>query len=121
MGGAASKNEQLPHLETFSVAAELCNFTKTARALGLTQAAVSLRIQTLESALGKNLFQRQSGQVILTEAGHTLYAYAQRILQLNREATAAVTAVHLPPAGQLFIAGSSIPGEHVLPSLLAAF
>ena len=35
---------QLPHLETFAEAAQAGSFTAAARALGLTQAAVSQRI-----------------------------------------------------------------------------
>ena len=64
-GGAAVDlpDEQLPHLETFSKAAELSNFTAAAKALGLTQAAVSQRIQALEKALGRSLFDRRLGQV----------------------------------------------------------
>ena len=78
--------EQLPNLETFAKAAELSSFTAAARALGLTQAAVSQRIQALELALKSPLFQRQGGHVLLTDAGHRLYVYAQRILALHREA-----------------------------------
>src|SRR5262249_11819818 len=44
--------EQLPYLETFALAAELGNFTAAARALGLTQAAVSQRVHALEQELG---------------------------------------------------------------------
>src|SRR4051794_26299392 len=60
---------QLPHLVTFSTAAELGSFTGAAKALGLTQAAVSQRIQSLEKTLGKSLFDRRGGRVALTEAG----------------------------------------------------
>ena len=84
-------DEQLPHLETFSKAAELSSFTGAAKALGLTQAAVSQRVQALEKSLGKRLFQRRGGRVLLTEAGKTLYDYAQRILDLHREARREVT------------------------------
>lgn len=59
----------LPHLETFSKAAELSNFTGAAKGLGLTQAAVSQRIRALEKSLGKSLFDRMGGRVLLTEAG----------------------------------------------------
>ena len=52
---------QLPHLGTFSKAAELGSFTAAAKALGLTQAAVSQRIQALEKTLGKSLFERAGG------------------------------------------------------------
>jgi DNA-binding transcriptional LysR family regulator len=112
---------QLPHLETFSKAAELGSFTGAARALHLTQAAVSQRIQALEKALESPLFQRQGGRVLLTAAGQKLYEYAQRILHLHLEARREVGGQETPLAGELFLAASSIPGEHFLPALLAIF
>lgn len=112
---------QLPHLETFSKAAELSNFTGAAKALGLTQAAVSQRIHALEKTLGKSLFARRGGRVLLTEAGKTLYGYVQRILDLHRQASREITGHEHPVAGKLSIAASSIPGEHLLPALLSVF
>jgi len=67
------KFEQLPHLETFANAAELSSFTAAARALGLTQAAVSQRIHALEQVLGVSVFDRRGGRILLTEAGQRLY------------------------------------------------
>lgn len=116
-----SADVQLPHLETFSKAAELSNFTAAAKALGLTQAAVSQRIQALEKTLGKSLFHRRGGRVLLTEAGQKLYAYVQRIIDLHREARKEITGHEPPITGELVIAASSIPGEHILPSLLSFF
>ncbi len=113
--------DQLPHLETFAKAAELSSFTAAARSLGLTQAAISQRIQALEKALRTPLFQRQGGHVLLTEAGHRLYDYALRILALHREAMEQVTGSVTPLTGELALAASSVPGEHLLPELLAAF
>lgn len=113
--------EQLPHLETFAKAAELSSFTAAAGALGLTQAAVSQRIQALEQVLGVSLFRRRGGRVLLTDAGRGLYPFAQRILALHQEARAEVTGQKLPVAGELSLAASSIPGEHLLPALLSEF
>jgi DNA-binding transcriptional LysR family regulator len=112
---------QLPNLETFARAAELSSFTAAARALDLTQAAVSQRVQALEEDLGVQLFRRQGGRVLLTEAGRRLYDYAQSILELHREARAAVTGRKEPVTGELHLAASSVPGEHLLPELLSAF
>jgi DNA-binding transcriptional LysR family regulator len=117
----SANNMQLPHLATFSKAAELANFTAAAKALGLTQAAVSQRIHALEKTLGKALFQRHGGRVLLTEAGQKLYEYAQRILELEREARRDVTGHVAPLTGELVLAASSIPGEHLLPGLLSVF
>jgi DNA-binding transcriptional LysR family regulator len=112
---------QLPHLETFSKAAELSSFTGAARALRLSQAAVSQRVQALEMKLGTALFKRQGGRVLLTEAGQKLYDFAQRILDLHRQARHEITGHETPIAGELVLAASSIPGEHLLPALLSAF
>jgi DNA-binding transcriptional LysR family regulator len=113
--------EQLPHLETFAQAAESGSFTAAARNLGLTQAAVSQRIQALEQAVGVPLFDRQAGHVALTQAGHCLYGYAQRILALYREALHEVAGRQAPVAGVLSLAASSVPGEYLLPDLLSTF
>jgi DNA-binding transcriptional LysR family regulator len=112
---------QLPHLETFLKAAEVSSFTGAAKALGLTQAAVSQRIQFLEKALGKSLFERRGGRVLLTEAGRKLYQYVLRILDLHRQARSEITGHEPPIVGELEIAASSIPGEHLLPALLSIF
>jgi DNA-binding transcriptional LysR family regulator len=112
---------QLPYLETFVAAAELNGFTAAARALNLTQAAVSQRIQALEQALGAQLFRRQGGRVLLSEAGQRLHPFAQRILALHHDAREAVSGQKAPLAGELSLAASSVPGEHLLPGLLSAF
>lgn len=112
---------QLPYLETFAEAAERGSFTAAAQALGLTQAAVSQRIAALEADLGAAMFRRRGGRVLLTEAGQRPHGYARRILALHREARQEVTGKPVPLAGELTLAASSVPGEHLLPALLSAF
>jgi DNA-binding transcriptional LysR family regulator len=97
----------------------LSSFTAAAKALRLTQAAVSQRMQTLEKSLGTALFKRQGGRVLLTEAGRKVYDYAQRILDLHRQARREVAGCETPVTGQLDLAASSIPGEHLLPAVLS--
>src|SRR5688500_13212491 len=116
-----SDDEPLPHLGTISKAAELSSFTGAAKALGLTQAAVSQRIQALETTLGKPLFRRRGGRVLPTDAGRRLYDYALRILDLHRQARREMSGREPEVAGELLLAASTIPGEHLLPSLLSSF
>jgi len=97
------------------------SFTAAARELGITQAAVSQRVQSLERSLDVSLFERKGGRVSLTESGTRLYEFAQRILDLHREAREAVTGAELPVEGELLLAASSIPGEHLLPAALSIF
>lgn len=113
--------ELLSHLETFAQAAELCSFTKAAKALGLTQAAVSQRIGALEKEVGQSLFQRQSGRVLLSDAGRLLYGFAQKIMALHQEARQTLMGEKKGIVGELRLAASSVPGEHLLPKFLMAF
>ncbi len=112
---------RLPHLDTFSRAAELGSFTAAGKELNLTQAAVSQRIHALEKTIGKNLFDRHGTRILLTDAGRQLYDYAQRITALHREAIEALTGRTTQVSGELHLAASSIPGEHLLPEILARF
>jgi LysR family transcriptional regulator, low CO2-responsive transcriptional regulator len=111
----------LAHLETFAEAAERGSFTAAARHLGVSQAAVSQRVQQLEAELRTPLFRRHAGGITLTDAGRRLHEYARRILDLTAEARAAVTGRRGGVTGDLHLAASSVPGEHVLPGILAAF
>jgi DNA-binding transcriptional LysR family regulator len=113
--------EPLPHLETFAEAAERASFTAAARHFGISQAAVSQRIQQLETALKTPLFRREAGKVSLTDAGRRLHEYARRILDLTAEAHAAVTGTPGRVTGELRLAASSVPGQHILPHALATF
>lgn len=121
MDAGQPEDLQLPYLETFSKAAELSSFTDAARALRLTQPSVSQRVQLLEKTLGTPLFKRQGGRVLLTEAGQKLYDYSERILDLHRQARREITGHDTPVSGELLLAASSIPGEHLLPALLSLF
>jgi DNA-binding transcriptional LysR family regulator len=111
----------LPHLETFVEAAERGSFTAAARALRVTQAAVSQRIHQLEAAVKVTLFHRDGGHMKLTDAGRLLHSVAQRILALHAEARAGLKGVKPIATGELVIAASTVPGDHLLPPILAAF
>src|SRR5436190_7647427 len=98
---------ELPHLDTFAEAAERASFTAAARALSLTQAAVSQRVQALERAVGVPLFRRAGGRVELTDAGRRLPDYTRRILDLHAEALREVAGRDTPVEGELALAASS--------------
>jgi LysR family glycine cleavage system transcriptional activator len=62
----------LASVRAFEAAARLMNFTEAAQALGMTQAAVSYQIRSLEERLGISLFHRAGRRVELTAQGHAL-------------------------------------------------
>jgi DNA-binding transcriptional LysR family regulator len=58
-------------------------------------------VQALEKRLDTPLFKRQGGRVLLTEAGLKLYDYAQRILDLHRQARREITGHDASGGGEL--------------------
>ncbi len=67
-------------LKVFMAVAENGSFTIAAKALGITQPAVSQNIAELEKNMGAELFTRGRGAVTLTAAGIAFKEYAEKIL-----------------------------------------
>ncbi|AVI68210.1 LysR family transcriptional regulator [Shewanella sp. NKUCC05_KAH] len=65
-------------LHTFSVLVEKGNFTRTAEAIGITQAAVSQHISRLEETYG-TLFLRRTRQLEITPIGENLLTYVKEV------------------------------------------
>lgn len=60
-------------LRAFEAAARLQSFTAAADELGLTQAAVSHQVRSLEKSFGITLFLRRARHLELTQLGHAYY------------------------------------------------
>ena len=112
---------ELRHLHTFAAATELQSFTRAARSLSLTQAAVSQHVAALEKELRVPLFLRTGRSVELTDSGRRLYGYTRRILDLLAEARQDVTQATPQVSGTLHIAASTVPAEVLLPELVLDF
>lgn len=59
----------LHHLRLFRAVASDGTLTGAARALNLSQSALSIQIKALEASLGQDLFERRGRGLVLTEAG----------------------------------------------------
>lgn len=76
----------LRFVEAFYWVASLKSVTRAADKLFLTQSAMSSRIAALEEELGVLLLDRREKQFRLTIAGARFFIYAERLLELQREA-----------------------------------
>ena len=65
---------------------------RAAEVLHRAQSSVTSRIKALEEKLGVQLFLREGRRLQLSPAGKILVGYAERIVELSREATSAVNA-----------------------------
>lgn len=114
------RNVTLRQLRTFAEVARHMSFTAAARALHLTQPAVSMQVRQLEQAAGLPLVEQLGRRVHLTEAGQELLRYAARVSDLLREAEDAMKALQGIGGGELSIAVTST-AKYFAPSLLAEF
>jgi LysR family glycine cleavage system transcriptional activator len=75
-------------LKGFEAAARLLSFTKAGEELFLTQSAISRQVKALEDQLGVPLFHRRHRELLLTQAGQTLYKAVGEALRTLRDAAA---------------------------------
>jgi DNA-binding transcriptional LysR family regulator len=111
----------IDQLRTFLAVLEHGSFSRAAEILRVGQSTVSFHIKALESAAGARLLDRGPTGARATAAGATVRRYAQRILALRTEALEQVRAEEAGEMGRLVIAASSVPGELLLPRLVARF
>ncbi len=108
-------------LQVFHTVARLLSFTKAAETLHMTQPAVTFQIRQLEEHFNTRLFDRTHNRISLTEAGKTVYEYADKILSLYGEMDNSVRELTGDVSGVLLIGASTTIAEYVLPSLLGEF
>src|SRR4051812_12331970 len=101
-------------VQAFLLVAELQSFTRAAEALGTTQAAVSLKLQRLESVLGKRLVERSPRAVGLTADGSAFLHHGRELMAVHDRALAGET-----PARQRLSLGISdhAAGPELIPLL----
>lgn len=73
------------HLLYFWVVAREGSIARATQELRLAQPTISGQIRLLEEALGEKLFNRIGRRLVLTEAGRTVFRYADDIFSLGRE------------------------------------
>ncbi len=111
----------LANLKTFIEIVESGGFSSAARALGLSQPAVSLQVKALEREFGAQLLERRGKNVELTEAGRILYRQALGLVEQAQKLEEAMEQSAAEVRGTLRAAASTIPGEYILPALLGPF
>jgi LysR family transcriptional regulator, low CO2-responsive transcriptional regulator len=108
----------LKQLEVFIKVAETGSFSKGAEATFITQSTVSQHISALESEFGLKLLDRTGKGALPTEGGKLLLERARRLVEYAREIPLVLDRFRGIEMATLNIAGSSIPGEYMIPSAL---
>jgi DNA-binding transcriptional LysR family regulator len=113
-------------LDAFHAVAETGGFSRAAKRLGVTQPALSQRIQQLESELKRRLFVRSPTGVTVTDAGARLLRYCEAKRSLESEVLEDLAVEAHPEKADLsgtvrVAAFSSIARSCVLPAVSPVF
>lgn len=111
----------LDHLKTFREVVRLGSFSEVAKKLTITQPAVSFQIQKLEHELGMRLLDRSRRDITLTAAGRRLLSFAESVGAERERLGHDLEQMRDEVSGELIVSASTIPGEFLLPGLLAKF
>lgn len=106
-------------LEIFRTVATEGSISKAARKLHRVQSNISTRVKQLEVQVGRELFLRKHRGLALTSDGVTLLSYADRLLQLSREASEAINEGE--PAGDFRVGAMESTAAARLPEVLSRF
>ena len=111
----------LQALAVFIAVAEEHSFSAAAKKLSLTQPTVSFHIDSIERKFGCPLFVRTRRGAELTVYGRTLYENTRNVQDLLERTERKIRDLCLGVSGQVTIGAGTIPGEYILPQLLAQF
>lgn len=111
----------IQQLKTFITVIEAGSFSQAARALGVSQPAVTMQVQNLENDIGESLLDRRYRRIELTEAGRILLPYAREMLKESEAARADIAGLSGDVTGPLHLALSTTPGDYIVPRLLGEF
>jgi LysR family transcriptional activator of nhaA len=73
------------HLHYFWRVARHGSVVRAAEELLVSQPTISTQLRELERALGRRLFDRMGRKLVLTDAGHVVLGYADRMFSLGQE------------------------------------
>ncbi|WDD95317.1 LysR substrate-binding domain-containing protein [Burkholderia sp. FERM BP-3421] len=114
-------NISLRQLRAFTAVARHGGFTEAARAMHVTQSALSLLVKELEADLGFRLFDRTTRKVSLSQAGEEFLPLAERILDDLRIATQNASSIAQLKRGIVRVCAPQIVACTLLPPALAAY
>src|SRR4051812_11575427 len=97
------------------------SFSRAADALGVSQAAISGRIQALEAEIGAPLFLRGGRRVLLTGAGETFLPFARRAIALLAEGVEAAHQEHTGQQGRVTLGAIDSVVDGLLVPVIAGY
>ncbi len=121
MGQPGDSPITLRRLRLLLALAEEGGVTAAAKAVGISQPALSQNLQVMERHYGFPFLMRSGRRTVVTQPGRVVVDYARRIVRLVEESERAVGDLLQLKRGRLALGASTTPGTYLLPRLLAEF
>jgi DNA-binding transcriptional LysR family regulator len=112
---------QLAQIQGFLAVARAGGVSRAAETLGITQPALTARLQGLEEELGQDLFVRSRRGVRLTDAGRAFLPYAEQAVEALARGLTEVTEMARGGGGELVLGVAPAVSTYVLPHVLVRF
>jgi DNA-binding transcriptional LysR family regulator len=112
---------ELRHFKYFVAVAETLNYRRAAQAIHISQPALSKQIKDLEEHVGVRLLDRNTGGVVLTDAGAVFLEEARDILERVDMAAKAAREAEAGRSGRLVVGSLGAVSASFLPATLSAF
>ena len=109
--------DRVADLELFAQVVKEGSLAGAGRALGLSGAVVTKRLQRLEGRLGARLLQRSTRRLSLTEEGAAFHEHCLRVLAELAEAEAALSGDAAPRGTLRLTAPAAFGRKHVAPRI----
>jgi DNA-binding transcriptional LysR family regulator len=113
--------DKLREMEVFVAIVDRGSFTGASEKLGMSTAAVSRAVNSLESRLGSHLLARTTRSVRPTDAGMAYLDACRKVLDTITDAEANIAADQLNPVGTLTISAPVLFGQRYVAPLVNAF
>ncbi|MDZ7580296.1 MAG: LysR family transcriptional regulator [Deltaproteobacteria bacterium] len=109
-------------LKIFMKVVECDGISAAAKVFLLSQPAVTMQIQNLENYLAVPLFLRKpNGKLVLTEAGKTLYAFSEKMVDLSNDLLLSMEKYANSPLSEMRLGFCFVAGRYLAPLMLGAF
>ncbi|MGD8982923.1 MAG: LysR family transcriptional regulator [Desulfobacteraceae bacterium] len=108
-------------LRVFCQTARYLSCTRAAEKLYITQPAVTAQIKLLEDSCNLKLFKKKGRRIFLTDEGKTLYDYAAKVFEYEKEIEDLIDDLKELKRGMLRLGTSKSYARYFMPLLITSF
>ncbi len=108
-------------MRVFYHAVKNLNYTAAAKELFITQPAVTAQMKAFEEYCNLKLFKKKGRNLFLTDEGHALFGYAEKIFKYEKEIENAIEDMRKLKRGVLSLGTTKAYARYFMPLMLSTF